>query len=76
MLRFLEGQNKPCTPSHIAKRLGLNRNKVSETLSDLLEHGLVRVLNPDAAYDRLYRITAVGRSLLRRLKDLERLRRL
>ncbi len=75
ILRFLSGQPTAMTPSEMAKKLCLHRNKVSETLSGLKERRLVEVLNADAAYDRKYRITRFGQRLVALLLKNEKIRR-
>lgn len=76
VLRFLSRQAEPVTPSLIAKALSLHRNKVSVTLTGLRERGLVAVIDPKAAYDRLYRITGLGKRLLVLLSRNEKVRNL
>lgn len=47
-------------PSEIAEETGIYLNHISNTLTDLKNHGLVECINPEARKGRLYRLTDKG----------------
>ena len=62
ILNYLEERIK--TPTKIAKALTLSQANVSRTLKKLMEHGLVKCLNPEKKIGRLYMITDLGKQAL------------
>jgi len=63
VLAYLQQQTKALTPSEITKGLNLHLVKVSVSLRELKERGLIKILNPQDKYDRLYQITRKGEHL-------------
>ncbi len=60
VLLYLDQFNKPATPTHIAKSLGIKLNKVSETLSSFRKRHIVELLDNEKFYNRRYLITTDG----------------
>lgn len=63
VLAYLNQQTKALTPSEIRKGLNLHLVKVSVSLRELKERGLIKLLNPKDRYDRLYQITRKGKQV-------------
>lgn len=64
---LLELGKSPQIPTNIARRLNINVNHVSRTLSQLNSKGLVRCINPEERKGRVYILTELGRKVLNRL---------
>lgn len=60
---------KPRPPKEIAEETGYYLSHVSNTLSDLEEHGLAECITPDRRKGRLWATTDAGDDLV---KELER----
>ena len=58
-------------PIQISKKLNLHPNNVSRKLSDLREHDLVYVINPEYHVPRLYRLTDKGKYIMGLIDDLD-----
>ncbi len=74
ILAYLHEVDEPRTPSEIASRIEISRNHVSRALNEMREEddaNLVTVLNPDAPYDRLYKITDRGRKIVEKIREIE-----
>ena len=59
---------KPRPPKEIAEETGYYLSHVSNTLSDLEEHGLAECLTPDRRKGRLWTATEKGEALVEDLK--------
>lgn len=68
VLLHLAKQPEPLTPTDISKTLKLHLPKVSVTLKELRNKGLVKCLTPAAPYGRLYTITTKGKTFATRIK--------
>jgi DNA-binding MarR family transcriptional regulator len=68
--KILELLDKPKTATTIAKEIGVHRSSVSRTLITLSKKGFVKCLNPKDVMDRFYEITAKGKEILEKVKDL------
>ncbi len=55
-------------PSQIAKESDVLNNHISRTLRQLVEHGLIEIINPEMHCGRLYRLTDCGLSVLKIIK--------
>lgn len=62
-------KGKPKTPKQITEKTDYYLSHVSNTLSDLQDHGLVECLTPDRRKGRLYALTDAGEEMV---EDLER----
>lgn len=74
ILEYLHNVDEPRTPSAIASKIGISRNHVSRALTEMREEddaNLVEILNPDAPYDRLYKITDRGRKIIEKIQEIE-----
>jgi len=58
--RIVKLLEEPQTPTDISEELDVHIAQVSHSLSEMQEHGLVEVLNPEAKTGRLYRLTETG----------------
>lgn len=70
-LTYLFDVAEPRTPTEIGAKIDVSMNHVSRALRELAERDLVRVINPDAPYDRRYRITDRGRRILTKIREIE-----
>lgn len=59
----------PNMPSRIAQETGIRMNHVSITLAKLSDQGLVECINPEVRKGRLYRLTAEGERVAKKLED-------
>ena len=71
ILKYLNDLGEPRTPTEISSKTDISRSHVSRTLGDLKEYELVEVLNPDAHYDRRYRITERGTKIIEKIQEIE-----
>ena len=55
-------------PFQIAKKSGISNNHISSTLTQLREHDLVELINPEMPRGRLYRLSDNGKKVLMELK--------
>ncbi len=55
------------TPSEIAKETSIRLNHISTFLSEMSNHKLVECLNKDDKKGRLYKITEMGKNVLKRV---------
>lgn len=62
---------EPRTPTEISSKTDISRSHVSRTLGNLKDSNLVEVLNPDAHYDRRYRITEKGTKIIEKIKEIQ-----
>lgn len=65
-IEILKRLQEPKTPSELAKQLNLHQQSVSNTLSKLLERGLVECITPKRHNYRHYLITEKGKKLLKK----------
>jgi len=68
ILRYLAVQKRTVTPSQIGRSLSLKLGNISESLSQLRRLNLVALLNPEKPFNRLYRITDLGRRIVAKLE--------
>lgn len=61
------GNTPGLTPSEMGRLLDLTPPEVSRGLSDLSGKGLVRCLNPSRRKGRIYAVTKLGATTLKRL---------
>jgi DNA-binding MarR family transcriptional regulator len=71
IVRYLYTQEGPQTPSTIAQATSIHRNHVSNQLTNLLSHELVKILNPEAPFYRYYRLTDTGQTVAKELIERE-----
>ena len=67
ILKYLNTLSDPVTPKDIKNKLKLHLTKVSTTLGELREKDLVKLLNPEDHYERLYVITEKGKEMIEKL---------
>lgn len=70
-LAYLFDIGEPRTPTEIGKKIEVSMNHVSRALREMADRDLVEVINPEAAYDRRYRITDRGRRILTKVREIE-----
>lgn len=70
-LSYLLEVGEPRTPTEIGAKIDVSMNHVSRALRELAERELVEVINPEAPYDRRYRITDRGRRILAKIREIE-----
>lgn len=51
-------------PFQIAKKSGISNNHISSTLTQLRQHDLVELINPEMPRGRLYRLSDKGKKVL------------
>ena len=61
---LMELNKKPAIPSILAKKLGLSRPNISNSLKELEEWDLIQCLTPNEKRGRLYRITKKGKEII------------
>ena len=71
ILAHLSQQEKALTPSDIKKALNLHLVKVSASLRELKQRGLIKILNPKDRYSRLYQITKKGEKINKPPKETQ-----
>ena len=54
-------------PFQIAKKSGISNNHISSTLTQLRQHDLVELINPEMPRGRLYRLSDNGKKVLMEL---------
>ena len=55
-------------PSQIAKDSGIRTNHISKVLSELKAHELVECINPEVRKGRLYRLTDLGKVIVKKIE--------
>ncbi len=60
--------NQPLTATHVARRSGIDRDSCLHHLWALTIRGVLRCLNQDTRFNRLYTLTKLGHACQRRLK--------
>ncbi len=70
-LAYLYRTGEPRTPTEVGKKVDVSMNHVSRALREMADRNLVEVINPEAAYDRRYRITDRGRRILSKIREIE-----
>ena len=60
----------PKTPAAIAKSSGKHLSHISRALRESVEKGLVECLTPNLPKNRIYKITAKGKEVLEKLKEM------
>ncbi len=63
---------KPITPSQLAEATGMYLTHVSRALGELTEKNLAECLTPEERVEKYYRISALGRSVLDKIKEMNR----
>ena len=58
-------------PSQISKKLGFRLTHVTRALRELGSKSLVECLNPKDRVGRIYQLTSRGKSLIKKVKDLQ-----
>lgn len=71
IIHYLNDIAEPRTPTEIGSNTDISRSHVSRTLGELKESNLVEILNPDAHYDRRYRITEKGTKIIEKIQEIE-----
>ena len=64
---ILSGFNQPLTATHVARRYGIGRDSCIHHLWDLTIRMILRCLNQDTNFNRLYALTNLGTACQRRL---------
>ena len=67
---ILSGFNQPLTATHVARRSGIDRDSCLHHLWSLTLRGILRCLNQDTRFNRLYELTNLGKACQRRLRGL------
>ena len=57
---LIELDGAPKTPTELSNKTNIHRSHISNTLNELLDKEVVKVLNPDASKGRLYQLTEEG----------------
>lgn len=70
--KILETLNKPITPSQIARETKMYITHVSRTLKELVDKGLVECLTPKERVEKYYKITTLGKDILKQLIQFEK----
>lgn len=70
-LAYLFEVKEPRTPTEIGSKIDISMNHASRALRELADRNLVTVINPDAPYDRRYRITDRGIRILQKIREIE-----
>lgn len=65
---ILSGFNQPLTATDVARRSGIGRDSCLHHLWSLTLRGVLRCLNQDTRFNRLYTLTKLGHACQRRLK--------
>ena len=66
VMKSLDGE--VLIPSQIAKDLGIRTNHISKVLSELKAHELVECINPEVRKGRLYRLTDLGKVIVKKIE--------
>ena len=70
-LKYLYNMDEPRTPTEIASNIEISMTHVSRALREMKDNDLVKVINPDAHYDRRYCITERGQKIIEKLQEME-----
>ena len=65
-MKALDGNAK--IPSTIARDSGIRTNHISKVLSELKAHELVECINPEVRKGRLYRLTDLGKVIVKKIE--------
>ncbi len=70
---YLYRVSEPRTPKEISSQVDTALTHVSKALREMADNepALVKVINPEAHYDRRYRITEKGRTIAEKIKALQ-----
>lgn len=71
VLEYLHDTGEPRTPTEIGSKTDISRSHVSRILGELKDNELVEVINPEAHYDRRYRITERVDSIVEKIQEIE-----
>ena len=66
VMKSLDGE--VLIPSQIAKDSGIRTNHISKVLSELKAHELVECINPEVRKGRLYRLTDLGKLIVKKIE--------
>ncbi|MCI7291356.1 MAG: transcriptional regulator [Methanobrevibacter woesei] len=66
VMKSLDGE--VLIPSQIAKDSGVRTNHISKVLSELKAHELVECINPEVRKGRLYRLTDLGKVIVKKIE--------
>jgi predicted transcriptional regulator len=69
--KILSELNRTITPSQLAKTTGMYLTHVSRTLGELCKKGLVECLTPSERVEKYYRITKLGRDVLKDMEEMK-----
>lgn len=69
-LTYLNRVEEPRTPTEVASKIDAPMNHVSRALREMKERDLVTVINPEAPYDRRYRLTNQGVQIAQKLTEI------
>jgi len=70
--KILSVLTEPITPSDISKKTGLYPTHVSRALGEFIEKGLVECLTPKERVGKLYRITKLGKEILKQMDKMKK----
>lgn len=68
---ILNSLNQPLTATHVARRTGIGRDTCLHHLWALTIRRILRCLNKDTRFNRLYGLTNLGKACQRRLRGLQ-----
>lgn len=75
VLLYLLSVNEPRTPSEVSSKIEVSMNHISRALRQMTgsdeRPALVKCLNPDAPYDRHYKLTDKGKELAQKIKEVQ-----
>jgi len=57
------------TPTRLSKELDIKISHVSRTLTELVKLGLVESLTPELRKGKMYRITKLGKEVIKKIKE-------
>lgn len=65
IMKSLDGKVK--IPSEIAKEIGMPQKRISGSIDHLKNHNLIECINPQVRKGRLYRLTYLGKEVVKKL---------
>jgi DNA-binding HxlR family transcriptional regulator len=71
-LLILKSFAQPLTATHVARRTSISRDSCLHHLWSLTQRKILRCLNPDTRFNRLYTLTDLGKTCRRRVNGFSR----
>lgn len=59
-------------PTQLSKELNIKMSHISRTLTELVNLGLIESLTPELRKSKMYRITKLGKEVLKKVKEMEK----